>query len=191
MVLRRGLGNVSCIFMCTLYIYGLWCRVELHKTHLLPAGFGSHTDWDHCAEDLDLVGFLGGAKKRQAGNVTTEKHIGDRSKCVKLIRTSKERKEWNNFDVSVAGTEIIQSYFHSLETEKGQEENEKMQFQVFLDIRIFVSSFLLLSTERLCWPNEPSDHAAFLMLALNQYTLREIHRDEISREELGYHSLIG
>lgn len=44
MVLRRGLGNVSCTFMCTTCIYGPGCRVELHKTHLHPAGPRSQTD---------------------------------------------------------------------------------------------------------------------------------------------------
>lgn len=58
MVLRRGLGNVSCTFMCTTCIYDPGCRVELHKTHLHPAGPSSQAD----VTDLWPGGFASGAR---------------------------------------------------------------------------------------------------------------------------------
>lgn len=122
MVLRRGLGNVSCTFMCTTCIYGPGCRVELHKTHLHPAGPSSQTD---ITVQGNLVGLPGGPAP-QEGNASTENHsshsyagIGQNARNKLGPRGKERREEGSGFDVSIAGTEITQSsLFHSLQTER-------------------------------------------------------------------------
>lgn len=157
MVLWRGLANVSCTFMCTMCIYGPGCRVELHKTHLHPAGPSSQTDIT-VQRNCGLGGWPVG-QKRQKGNASTENHSGrfqaeiGQNAWNKLGPQGKQsREKGSNFDVSIAGTEITQSsLFHSQQTEKELQEKWWCNFKTaFPDKRDW------LSAKGLCYPDEES-----------------------------------